>query len=371
MIDDLDRTLRQLLAAELPAIRSGGVEVAFNQPTHDWSKNLGKPTLNFFLYDVRDNPVLRRHQWQQTPAPGATPREDHTVRQRRTPLRIDCFYLVTAWSPADAQTRPFEEHNLLTQCLIALARYPVLNRLAGDQLMEGRQWSPRSAAANGRNGQEHQTQAALSMLAGALDTQEYEIRARLASHDVMTNPAELWGSLDNEIRAGFSYVVTLPIDPWVGMEQVAGEVGAATFTATAMHASEQAPEDRSVTLFHPSADAPSSASPSMSSLPVAPSTTRHKLGGCVRSEGGGAGVAGVTVNLLEIELHRGGKNIGLMKTTRTDLAGRFRFAGLPAGDYVIVVGADLNRPLAAMEVAVPWSSGDQGGAVDIVIGSSP
>lgn len=364
MIDDLDRTLRQLLAVELPAVRSGGVEVAFNQPTHDWSKNLGKPTLNFFLYDVRDNPVLRRHQWQQTPASGATPREDHTLRQRRTPLRIDCFYLVTAWSPADAQTRPFEEHNLLAQCLIALARYPVLNRLAGDQLMEGRSWTTPPTTANGRNGQEHQAQAAVSMLAGALDTQEYEIRARLASHDVMTNPAELWGSLDNEIRAGFSYVVTLPIDPWVGMEQVAGEVGAATFKALVIHAPELAPEDRSATLFHPSPDAP----PPAPSSSVAASTTRHKLGGVVRGKRGGAGIAGVTVNLLEVELHRGVKNIGLMKTTRTDAAGRFRFAGLPAGGYVIVVGADLSRPLATVEITVPHAGGEHGGAIDIVIG---
>lgn len=356
MIDDLDRTLRQLLAVELPAVRGGGVEVAFNQPTHDWSKNLGKPTLNFFLYDVRDNPVLRRHQWQQTPASGATPREDHTVRQRRTPLRIDCFYLVTAWSPADAQTRPFEEHNLLAQCLIALARYPVLNRLEGDQLVEGRRWTP-PPAANGRNGQEHQTQTTLSILVGALDTQEYEIRARLASHDVMTNPAELWGALDNEIRAGFSYVVTLPIDPWVGMEQVAGEVDTAQFTAKVVHPPEQQPEDRSVTLFHPPPNAP----PTFASV-VATSTTRHKLGGVVRDERGGAGIAGVTVNLLELELHRGEKNIGLMKTMRTDAAGRFRFAALPTGNYVIVVGADLSHPLATMEITVPC------GAIDIVIG---
>lgn len=366
MIDDLDRTIRQLLAVELHAVRSGVVEVAFNQPTHDWSKNLGKPTLNFFLYDVRDNPVLRRHQWQQTPTSGATPREDHTVRQRRTPLRIDCFYLVTAWSPADAQSRPFEEHNLLTQCLIALARYPLLNRLAGDQLMEGRRWAPPPTTANGRNGQEHQTQAAISMLAGALDTQEYEIRARLASHDVMTNPAELWGSLDNEIRAGFSYVVTLPIDPWAVMEQIAGEVNGATFTAKVIRPPEQAPADRSVTLFHPSPDA----SPPTPSSPVAVSTTRHKLGGVVRGERGGVGIAGVAVNLLEHELHRGEKNIGLMKTTRTGAAGRFRFAGLPAGDYVIVVGADLDRPLAMVEITVPDSSSEHGGVIDIVIGAA-
>jgi hypothetical protein len=367
VIDDLDRTLRQLLAVELPAVRSGAVEVAFNQPTHDWSKNLGKPTLNFFLYDVRDNPVLRRHQWQALAEPGGAPREDHTVRQRRTPLRIDCFYLVTAWSPADAQTRPFEEHNLLAQCLIALARYPVLNRLAGDQLAAGRSWTPRPVTANGRNGQAQQAQA-LSMLAGALDTQEYEIRARLASHDVMTNPAELWGSLDNEMRAGFSYVVTLPIDPWVGMEQAASEVGAATFTAKAIHPLAPAPEDRSVTLFHPPPDAPPPA-PFPAARPSAPSsasTTRHKLGGVVRGERGGAGIAGVTVSLLEAELHRGVKNIGLMKTTHTDAAGRFRFAALPAGAYVIVVGADLHRPLATVESTLPGE-----GAIDIVIGMAP
>lgn len=359
MIDDLDRTLRRLLAAELPDVHSGGVEVAFNQPTHDWSKNLGKPTLNFFLYDVRDNPVLRQHQWQPVAEPGGAPREDHTVRQRRTPLRIDCFYLVTAWSPADAQTRALDEHRLLAQCLIALARYPVLNQPVEEQLSTGRRWAPRPITTNGRNGQAVQEEDEVEpMLAGALDRQEYEIRTRLANHDVMTNPAELWGSLDNEVRAGFSYVVTLPIDPWAEREQVVGEVGAATFKSMVVHAPESAPEDRSLTLFHPPPDTPPPAPPTS----AADSTTRHKLGGVLR----GGEVAGVTVSLLEAELHRGVKNIGLMKTTHTDAAGRFRFAALPAGAYVIVVGADLSRPLAVVEMTVPGE-----GAIDIVLGMAP
>ena len=59
MIDDLDQVLRQLLIRELP-IKNREVDVDFDQPTREWSGRLSRPTLNLFLYDLRENNKLRQ-----------------------------------------------------------------------------------------------------------------------------------------------------------------------------------------------------------------------------------------------------------------------------------------------------------------------
>lgn len=228
MINDLDLTIHELLRREMPEIADDQVAVSFQIPTEDWASKLGStPTINCFLYDVRDNPVLRQHQWEAVN--GNEPGTKH--QQKRTPLRMDCFYLITAWSPADERTRPFQEHRLLSDVLMALARHPILN-LPPD---------PDSAKRTGRtaiqvNGtkakpttetkpaEQEEESKSDSFLQGSLNMHQYEIRARIASHDVMTNPAELWSSLNNTIKAGFSYVVTLPIDPWKNRVQEAEQI---------------------------------------------------------------------------------------------------------------------------------------------------
>ena len=69
MIADLDETIRQLLIAEIP-IRNGEIDIKFDQPKREWSARLTRPTINFFLYDVRENVILRRHQWEKIGADG-------------------------------------------------------------------------------------------------------------------------------------------------------------------------------------------------------------------------------------------------------------------------------------------------------------
>jgi hypothetical protein len=43
---------------------------------------------------------------------------------------------------------------------------------------------------------------------------DFEIPTKLAAHDKLTNPAEVWSALDNEMRPSVSFVVTIPLDPW-------------------------------------------------------------------------------------------------------------------------------------------------------------
>jgi len=68
MIDDLDDALRDLLVRELP-IRDNEVDVSFDQPRREWSARLSRPSLNLYLYDIRENLRLRRlARWSGGPA---------------------------------------------------------------------------------------------------------------------------------------------------------------------------------------------------------------------------------------------------------------------------------------------------------------
>ncbi len=174
MLADLDETLRQLLIVELP-VKNGELDISFDLPKRDWSSRISKPTVNLFLYDVRENNVLRQHQWERptsSPSNAGAP----TAHLKRTPLRVDCSYMITAWA-AD----PEDEHRLLTRCMLALFRHPTLPS---------------------------------RFLVGTVQNPPFDIQARLAQHDALEDPSDLWNVLDNEMRPGVSYVVTLALDPW-------------------------------------------------------------------------------------------------------------------------------------------------------------
>ena len=61
MFQDVDGTLRAVLMADVP-IKKAEVEIAFDRPTRDWSSRLSKPTLNLFLFDVRERVADERVQ---------------------------------------------------------------------------------------------------------------------------------------------------------------------------------------------------------------------------------------------------------------------------------------------------------------------
>ena len=57
MIQDVDETLRALLRRE--ALNGSQVEIAFDAPTKDWAARRNAPTLNLFLYDIREDLARR------------------------------------------------------------------------------------------------------------------------------------------------------------------------------------------------------------------------------------------------------------------------------------------------------------------------
>lgn len=270
MIADLDETIRKLLQQELP-IKNGEIEIKFDQPKREWSARLNRPTVNLFLYDLRENPVLRQHGWEQIAGNGNGRGDNQLAHLKRTPFRVDCFYMLTTWA-----SDPEDEHRLLSSTLLALFRFPVL---PADRLM------------------------------GSLKKQPFEVPARLANHDRLTNPAEVWSSLDNEMRPSISYIITLALDPWAEIT---------------------APLVRTFTMRSGQAIG----IPELPSLQTDTVLERVDLGGTVQSAKSGDPLSGIQVAI---------KGTGLFTTT--DTSGRFRLGSLPPGEYILVAWPEEGRPL--------------------------
>ena len=107
-IADLDEGLRLLLRRELGRHGFEGVEVAFDAPSRDWSGKLTAPTVDLFLYDLRE---ANDHAQ-------LTPRETRANGQATVTapsMRLELTYAVTAWTKAVE-----DEHRLLSQVLSVL-----------------------------------------------------------------------------------------------------------------------------------------------------------------------------------------------------------------------------------------------------------
>jgi hypothetical protein len=175
MIDDLDDTLRELLVRELP-IRDNEVDIAFEQPRREWSARLSRPSLNLYLYDMRENLRLRREATQVE-----VERRPSSVLTMRRPTRLDLHYLVTAWA-----TAPEDEHRLLSRALMTFLRYPELPD---------------------------------DLLPDSLRDQPSPIPLKVAQPDTLDKPSDLWSVLDNQQRPGLVMVVTLAFNPFGPTEQ--------------------------------------------------------------------------------------------------------------------------------------------------------
>ena len=170
MIYEIDNALRELLVREMP-MKKGEVDIAFEQPKREWSARLNKPTLNFFLFDLRENVELRgSEQWIRQDNP------DGTVTLKRNPVRMDLQYLVTSWA-REIQ----DEHRLLSAALTALLRLPVIPE---------------------------------DLLPDELTDQPAPIRLSVAQGNGLSNPSELWNSLDNDLHPGIRLTVTFSVDPY-------------------------------------------------------------------------------------------------------------------------------------------------------------
>lgn len=102
---EVDEALRRVLRGG--ALPDGSGDVAFEAPSRDWAARRNTPTLNAYLYDIRED-VARRER-------GAIAERDArgvVVRRRQPPRWFRLSYLVTAWT-----SRPEDEHRLLSAAL--------------------------------------------------------------------------------------------------------------------------------------------------------------------------------------------------------------------------------------------------------------
>ncbi|MFH8369470.1 DUF4255 domain-containing protein [Streptomyces sp. NPDC018031] len=121
MIHEVDEALRTLFRVE--ALGSSQIAVVFDAPTRDWAATVNAPTVNLYLYDIRED-MRRRERGLHNEY------DEHgtVIARRRPPRYFKLSYLITAWTK-----RPEDEHRLLSSLLSCLLRYEALppERLTG------------------------------------------------------------------------------------------------------------------------------------------------------------------------------------------------------------------------------------------------
>ncbi|WP_081633511.1 DUF4255 domain-containing protein [Mycobacterium sp. 360MFTsu5.1] len=113
MISDVDEALKKLISSE--AVNHADVEVVFDAPTKDWAARRSGPTIDVYLYDIRED--LRRRERGLI----NEYRENIVVSRHLPPRYFKLSYLVAAWTQ-----RPEDEHRLLASLLRCFLRYEAL-----------------------------------------------------------------------------------------------------------------------------------------------------------------------------------------------------------------------------------------------------
>lgn len=170
MLQDLDATLAALLQAELPV---QNVAISFHAPDSQFPPSgVNLPALAFFLYDVREDVNLRDTQWEVDQQPNGS------FTRTRSPVRVTCSYLITAWPSTSAPDPSQDEHRLLGEVMKVLL-------------------SHRSIPPN--------------YLAGELAGLEPPLPARIISDGHLQSLGELWQAMGGRPKAALHYAVTISV----------------------------------------------------------------------------------------------------------------------------------------------------------------
>jgi hypothetical protein len=111
VIAEVDEAIRALVRRD--ALGGTDVEVVFDAPTKEWAARRNAPTVNLYLYDIRED-MRRRVRGQVNEY-----NERGIVVSRHLPPRhFRLSYLVTAWTQ-----RPEDEHRLLAALLSCFVRH--------------------------------------------------------------------------------------------------------------------------------------------------------------------------------------------------------------------------------------------------------
>ena len=171
MFQDLDSTLQQILDDAAAPADLRNADVGFLTPDKTYAP--GTPTINLFLFAVHEN------RDQRDPTPLIEQNNTGVYVRRRPPIRVDCTYLVTAWSNLTGSLKIQEEHKLLALALAWISRYPTIP--AG-------------------------------MLRGSMTSQPQPPPVKTAQPEERLNLSEFWNALGIAPRAGFTVTVTVSMD---------------------------------------------------------------------------------------------------------------------------------------------------------------
>jgi hypothetical protein len=180
MFQLLDDTLRAMLddaamATVFPDLFNA--DVSFVTPEKG-----GTPTteaVNLFLYETRENRDLRDAE------PIVTVQNGMSLR-RQPPLRVDCAYLVTAWSKQIGAAKVAAEHRMLGQAFNWFSRF----RTIPDRYVQ----------------------------AAGLAGQMFPPPTLVAQMDAAKNVGEFWSALGIAPRPFFNLIVTVAMDLDLGFE---------------------------------------------------------------------------------------------------------------------------------------------------------
>lgn len=114
MIGEIDDALKALVKASDGI--AAEVDIALDAPTTEWAARRNAPTVDLFLYDIREDVRRREYGWTER-------RDERGIVTERAPAPryFKLSYLVTAWTQ-----RPDDEHRLLDALLRCFLRYDAI-----------------------------------------------------------------------------------------------------------------------------------------------------------------------------------------------------------------------------------------------------
>ena len=166
MLSEFHQSLRTLVY-ERGNIPADDVDVAFDAPLRAWVDARTRPTLNFFLFDIRENTELRKSSPE-------TLRANGRGIQRVPPRRFDLCYLVSALT-----TAVDDEHLLIWRTLGVLLKHAVFPT---------------------------------ELLPDSIRAFGLPVTGKIAEPDDTPRPLDVWAAFENPPRSSLVYVVTVPLD---------------------------------------------------------------------------------------------------------------------------------------------------------------
>ncbi|CUS34002.1 Pvc16 family protein [Candidatus Nitrospira nitrificans] len=176
MFDLLDHMLTELIKAAPTGVSLDDLhnaQASFVTPKQPYPLQ-GNAEVNLFLYETKENRDLR------DPMP-ITRQQNSLSLRRRSPLRVDCAYMVTTWTDGATEgAKVTASHKLLGQAFNWLSRFPVIP----DAYVQ----------------------------AGGLTGQLYAPPTMVAQMDGAKSAGEFWSALGIPPRPYFNLIVTICMD---------------------------------------------------------------------------------------------------------------------------------------------------------------